>query len=363
MIWRWGRRCGTLLAAMIGMAGAGIAAEAGDAARPAPGRIVAIGDLHGDWSAWRDIARDAGLVDANGSWTGGSTVLVQTGDVPDRGPDTLKIVQDLMRLQREAPRSGGRVIAMVGNHEAMNVTGDLRYVSAGEYAAFVDSNSERRRAKVFDTNRATIESAYRKAKPGMSGRDIQAAWNARTPLGLVEHQLAWRPNGEIGRWAIGNPGVVLLGGTLFVHGGLSAAYIGRSIDDMNRRIAAALKARDTADSSIINDQAGPLWYRGLARKPGAPAETAPEDGKAPVPLLSVEEELAKVLAAFGADRMVIGHTPNLPGIAILNEGRLVRIDTGISAVYGGTLTWLEIVDGRLVPHVVARSAPASEKGK
>ena len=74
------------------------------------------------------------LVDDNGRWIGGDTVLVQTGDVVDRGPDSLKIIQDLMRLQREAPRAHGQVIALVGNHEAMNLTGDLRYVSAGDYA-------------------------------------------------------------------------------------------------------------------------------------------------------------------------------------------------------------------------------------
>ena len=104
------------------------------AAPPPLHRIVAVGDLHGDFAAWRDIARAAQLVDSDGGWIGGDTVLVQTGDAVDRGPDSLRIVQDLMRLQREAPRAKGLVIALVGNHEAMNVTGDFRYVSAGDYA-------------------------------------------------------------------------------------------------------------------------------------------------------------------------------------------------------------------------------------
>src|SRR6478736_5846477 len=101
-------------------------------------RIVAVGDLHGDFVAWRAIATAAGLIDARGKWTGGKTIFVQTGDVADRGPDTLGILNDLMRLQREAKRSGGQVIALVGNHEAMNMTDDLRYVSAADYAAFAD---------------------------------------------------------------------------------------------------------------------------------------------------------------------------------------------------------------------------------
>ncbi|HEX8256410.1 MAG TPA: metallophosphoesterase, partial [Allosphingosinicella sp.] len=99
-------------------------------------RIVAIGDLHGDHAAWRQIAAAAGLIDQAGRWAGGRAILVQTGDVTDRGPDSLKIIRDLRRLQSEAQRAGGRVIAVVGNHEAMNVTGDLRYVHPGEYAAF-----------------------------------------------------------------------------------------------------------------------------------------------------------------------------------------------------------------------------------
>ena len=65
---------------------------------------------------------------------GARTVLVQIGDVADRGPDSLKIIRQLMKLQREAAGRGGQVIALVGNHEAMNMTGDLRYVHPGEYA-------------------------------------------------------------------------------------------------------------------------------------------------------------------------------------------------------------------------------------
>ena len=63
-------------------------------------RIIAVGDLHGDFAAWRDIARAAGLVDTDGNWAGKDTVLVQTGDAVDRGPDSLKIIDDLMRLQQ-----------------------------------------------------------------------------------------------------------------------------------------------------------------------------------------------------------------------------------------------------------------------
>src|SRR3954453_6667317 len=88
----------------------GAAALFNIAATPAPQRIVAVGDLHGDYSAWQDIARGAGLIDGSGHWSGGATTLVQLGDVTDRGADSLKIVRSLQQLQREAPRKGGMVV-------------------------------------------------------------------------------------------------------------------------------------------------------------------------------------------------------------------------------------------------------------
>jgi hypothetical protein len=318
----------------------------------APARIVAIGDLHGDYEAWRAIAGAARLIDARGHWIGGRTVLVQTGDVPDRGPDTLRIIDDLMRLQREARRAGGQVIALVGNHEAMNVTGDLRYVHPGEYAAFVDRRSATRRSNFYSTNRPVIEGAYKQQDPKLTSDEIRKAWIESTPLGRVEHRAAWHPRGRIGRWIIGNPAVTMLGGTLFVHGGLSIDYSTVPLAEINRRTAAALKTRATTIDAIINDPRGPLWYRGLVtRTPDAEAPTGAEPARVSPP---IEAELAAALHGQGATRMVIGHTPTMFGIMVLHEGRLVRIDTGISRHYGGKLTFLEVANDVLTPHVVAR---------
>ena len=144
-------------------------------------RIVAVGDLHGDFSAWRDILRSASLVDNNGHWTGGDTVLIQTGDAVDRGPNSLEIIQDLMRLQKEAARAHGQVIAMVGNHEAMNLTGDLRYVSAADYAGYADRRSASRRENVYNSNKTAIETAYRAKRPADERRRDQEGLVRRLP--------------------------------------------------------------------------------------------------------------------------------------------------------------------------------------
>ena len=179
---------------------------------------------------------------------------------------------------------------------------------------------------------------------------------AQHPLGWVEHKLAWNPSGELGRWATRNPAVVKIDGTLFVHGGLSAEYSKLSLDDINRRVAAAMAAGDGGPPTILYDPLGPLWYRGLVtRDPDAEAVRAkPEPG---APALTPEQEWTPCSPPIGAQRLVVGHTPDLKGIEILDGGRLARIDTGISRAYGGPLTWLEIVGGRMIPHSVGRPAP------
>lgn len=324
-------------------------------AGPALARIVAVGDLHGDYDAWEAIARAAGLVDAKGRWTGGNATLVQMGDVPDRGPDSLKIIRQLMKLQREAKAKHGRVIALVGNHEAMNMTGDLRYVHPGEYRAFTDRQSKERRDRVYEANRAAIETAYKARDPNITAQAIRDAWMKANPVGMLEHQAAWGPEGDVGKWVVGNPAVVKIGDNLFVHGGISAAYTQYSPEQINRRVVDALKARDEAPTSIINDPVGPLWYRGLVtREPGDEATVAPVAANGQQP--TIEQEIALVLEAFHVRRVIVAHTPSTSGIISADQGALWRIDSGISRAYGGKLTYLEIIGDKVVAHEVPRPA-------
>jgi hypothetical protein len=332
-----------------------------NAAKAAGERIVAVGDLHGDYDAWIDIARSAGLVDAKNAWSGGATTLVQTGDILDRGPDSLKIVRHLQKLQKEAPKAGGRIIVLIGNHEAMNVIGDLRYVDPGEFAAFRDSRSEALRQSVWDANSRQLIAGYKAKYPAMTDKEIRDDWFKATPLGWIEHQRAWSPTGELGRWAASLPAVAKIGDTLFVHGGLSVAYTAAGgLDEINRRVRAAVAAADKSPNSILTDPLGPLWYRGLITRGPAfeqeVAAAAAAAGKPNIPRPPIAQELDMVLAAFGAKRLVVGHTPNLAGIDISHGGKLVRIDTGNSRYYKGQPSWLEIVGDRVIPHAVTRTA-------
>ena len=116
-----------------------------------------------------------------------------------------------------------------------------------------------------------------------------------------------------------------------------------------------MAAGDDSPTSVLTDPLGPLWYRGLVGRDAGRAGGARDDAAPPAPHLTAEQELDAVLAAYGAKRLVIGHTPSLQGIVITNDGRLARIDTGNSRYYGGPLSWLEIIGDQMIPHMVPRS--------
>ena len=99
--------------------------------------MVAFADVHGAYDELVALLRSQGLVDGSLRWSGADTQLVSLGDLLDRGPDSRRVLDLLMRLEGEARTAGGAVHVLLGNHEVMNIVGDLRYVSAGEYAAFV----------------------------------------------------------------------------------------------------------------------------------------------------------------------------------------------------------------------------------
>jgi len=105
-------------------------------------RVVAVGDVHGAYDQFVAILRAAEIVDADGHWAGGHTQFVQLGDLVDRGPDSRKVLDLMMRLEREAEKAGGRVYPLLGNHEVAVMLGDVRSTSPAEYEAFQTPDSE-----------------------------------------------------------------------------------------------------------------------------------------------------------------------------------------------------------------------------
>ncbi len=291
-------------------------------------RVVAVGDVHGDYDQLVAVLRSVSLIDAQGKWSGGKTHLVQTGDIPDRGPDTRKALDLLMRLEGEAAQAGGAVHALIGNHEAMNIYGDLRYVSPGEIASFRDADSEKTRDALFRAQTPKVDDADRRA------------WDAEHPLGFAEHRREFAPTGKYGRWILGHNVVIRIDDTIFLHGGLSPKYAEWGIRKINEQSRLELADPTRLEGGIVTDDAGPLWYRGLALG----------DGNAQ------EERLGTLLKNYGVRRIVIGHTYTEGALIPRFGGRVVQIDVGLSRVYDPR--------GRMACLVIEKGAPSAlHRGK
>ena len=110
-------------------------------------RVVAISDVHGAYDAMVSTLKNVGLLNDELEWAGGTARLVIVGDILDRGPRSRDAMDLLMRLENEAQTTGGYVHVLIGNHESMNMIGDLRYVSKEEYAAFADDETAEQRQR------------------------------------------------------------------------------------------------------------------------------------------------------------------------------------------------------------------------
>ncbi len=287
------------------------AAMAADDEYPAAERVVAVGDVHGDFEAFVTILRSAGVIDKKNKWTGGKTTLVQTGDVLDRGADSRKAMDLLIALEKQSAKSGGRVLALIGNHEAMNIYGDLRYTVAGEFAAFRTDDSPRVRDLFWQ------EEVKRAPSPPDEG--AKKRWESEHPLGWFEHRLAFGPQGDYGKWIRSHNAIVKVGDTLFMHGGISPKYVSTPSAVMNQAIRDLLTDFSRIkDGDIVTGEDSPMWYRGLAT--GAESD--------------LTAHVAQVLTTFGVKRIVIGHTPTNGAIVPRFGGKVILIDVAMSAYFG-----------------------------
>lgn len=163
-------------------------------------RIVAIGDVHGAATSFAAILQRAGLIDQSRRWVGGNTIFVQTGDMTDRGTGMREALDLLMALEAEAPKSRGRVHALLGNHEVMNMLGQMRDATPEIFATFGG------------------EAAMREA---------------------------FGPNGHYGRWLRRKPMLIELDDTVFMHAGLNPSFQDASLDEVDRRVREEIQAWDT----------------------------------------------------------------------------------------------------------------------
>ena len=356
---------------------------------PAPREsIVAIADVHNDFDDFVAILRHTGLIDQQNHWTGGKTTFVQVGDLLDRGPKPREVMNLMMALEKESAQAGGRVLALLGNHELMNIMGDLRYVTPANYASFTDANSEKRQKAAYEEYVKWRNShASLLAELPQPMELTEAEWMARHPAGFVEQREAFSPKGEYGQWLRGHTAVAEIDGIIFLHGGIHPDLAKTKIDSMNNRVRDEIKAFDDSRQYLQNEKLllpffnlqeitnvlqaeviaelksrvppsnerqakiqqflkqgdwfsvrvdGPLWFRGYD-------QWNDDEGTA---------KANKLLEDYKAAHIVVGHTVQRTGRIRPRFGnKIFLIDTGMLSSYypGGRPSALEIcADNKIV---------------
>jgi len=253
-----------------------------------PGRILALGDVHGDYNETLLLLRTAQIVDEKGHWRGGTSMLIQLGDLTDRGPQSRAVLRLFRRLRREARKAGGRCLMLMGNHEEMQLTGDFRYVHPEEK------------------------------------EEYGGGWKRTAAFQIDGYEGSFLDSFDVG---------LIVNKTLFIHGGLHPESIapdvygkenaiGRLNDDYRSFLYARLSRTGEVPMQLVQRFRGthnPVWYRGNR----------------------VEERITReALRGIGAVRMVVGHTPQVDGrIKTKWGGRLVLADTALSR-------WMPYPQGR-----------------
>jgi len=308
-------------------------------------KIVAVGDLHGDIGNARTVLKFAGVVDDEGNWNkeGGVDFFVQTGDIIDRGPDTIDLFAWMDQLRGQAKKEGAVVLSHLGNHEWMNAIGDWRYVYPSELETF---GSVEARQEYISTG--PIGKTWAKNYTTTSRLPLHASLGPpNTPFPPKDHEHYTTSDLELEKYY--DPKEALTHSAVsFVHGGLSPTYpeltpfpsrINEIAEGLLKKVQhrkqppphpphpyPGLPASATHEEHGLLDSNGPLWYRGWA--------------------LENEEQVCKdvdtVLAKTGTRRMIMGHTPDFKNIVSRCNGKVIIIDTGISHAYGGVLSALEI---------------------
>jgi hypothetical protein len=236
-----------------------------------------VGDPQGNLAPVTRVLRSNGIVDASGTWSAGTATLVVVGDLVDRGPEGLGVIDFLRRLQALAPQAGGRVVVLLGNH-------DILLLAARRFGGRFGG---RFRADWLES--------------GGVPRDLE---------GLRDDHVAWLTN---------LPAMAVEQSTLLMHAD-AMFYLdyGTSVRDVN-----------AAFRRVLVSNAADAWERLLDRFSEHRAFVDPFG----------EANLERYLYAFGTVRVIHGHTPVPRMMQIAPEtanaayvyrgGRCVNVDPGI----------------------------------
>jgi hypothetical protein len=261
-------------------------------------RGVAVGDVHGDLSALKAALFAARLIDSDGHWIGQDAVLVQTGDLLDRGDDEQEIIDFLDQLGKEASAQKGAVMELIGNHEAMNVQGDLRYVTPGGFKDFED----------------------------VEGLKLDDPALTKLPETARARRAAFMPRGPYAVRLAHHNTIGIVNDTVFAHGGILPEHVAYGVEKLNGEVSAWMLGRGEFPA-IMQGESAPTWTRYYS---------APKADPCP--------RLHQTLDVLGVARMVVGHTPQMGGVTSKCDGKLWLVDVGMASHYGGSPAALEILE-------------------
>ena len=382
--------------------GAAIVLVAGAWARPwaarADTRVVAIGDVHGSDDGFLAILRAAGLIDQAGHWAGGTATLVQTGDVTDRGAGVKQVLDLVRALTAEAAKAGGRVVPVLGNHEVMNLIGELRDVTPAICASFATATADATREQAWADYTALLARRARMRR----GESPPALTRTRESFlqayqrGCIEYRRAFAAQGKYGKWLRELPIAANVHGTVFMHAGASPLAEHVTLDRLNDQARDEVRRFDRFLDRLVRADLAEPWFRLEDVVAVAAAEVrwttariadgkargdAPDLTDVDIALVREAAELLRIdtwsllagdgplwyrgyatadevsldvpftalLKLWNAERLVVGHTPAPPfRVRARMQGRLFLIDTGMLAtVYNGTASALELESGRV----------------
>ena len=274
-------------------------------ARGTAGRVVAIGDLHADIGVTRKAFLLAGATDGNDQWIGKSLTIVQLGDIIGRSDDERQVLDFIFDIRRKAEAGGGKVHVLLGNHEVMAGRIDNQAVGRNPFPGFV----------------------------GLPGLNLNDPRLQILPPNERARGAALMPGGPYARRLAEFPTVLRLGGTVFVHGGVTPRWARYGIEKINEEMRQWLLGRAPEPDSAkgVDDGDRVKWTRQFSS--------------------NVDDrdcaELQESLAVLGAKRMIVAHTVH-PKITPRCDGKVWAIDVGMSRAYGGNSEILEIVNDELL---------------
>jgi hypothetical protein len=375
----------TLLLATVG-------AVAADYDIKTSSRVVAFGDVHGAYRDWTTLLQELGVIDADFNWSGGDTHLVSLGDLIDRGPDSRKVVELLIKLDGQAEQAGGAVHMVLGNHEVMVMTGDLRYVSPQEFAAFAADETQAQRDALY--------AQYRRFNTGGEEVVVRQTFDDQYPAGFVALREAFSQDGALGSWLVQQPFVIKVNDKVYMHGGISSQFSEESIASLNQKLRGELKGfLDSMDTlreagvmpwyvdyhdrlnflnaraeefTVANPKQQADWFGALknvfdAQQAFVFSDDSPNwyRGTAMCHPYSESFNTERFLKRVGAKQVVMGHTPTRGDVHQRMDGLAIRLDTGmLKSVYKGRASALVSEGGSDYVHYLGsseRAQPVPEK--